>query len=275
MPKSDQKFVLAASIALVLLVIATTLYFGSNPERLARLLGVNQKPDIMLWAWEAPSDLRWANPEEIGVAYLASTITIYDDRIWIKPRMQPLKVAPKTYLTSVVRLECRRDKPPELSQKQMDSIVAQVLNQARVEGVRAVQIDFDARVSQRPFYRRLLAELKQKLPPKVELSMTALASWCIGDRWLKNTAADEVVPMFFSMGADNASVIQHLRAGRKIHDFDKEKAIGLSASSADVINVLSHGNGIETMKGRRLYLFSNKGWTRASAQQLLRKVRTI
>ncbi len=275
MPKCDQKFVLAASIALVLLVVATTLFFNSNPAKFASLIGADRKPDIMLWAWEAPCDLRWIDPDEIGVAFLASTITIYDDRIWIKPRMQPLKVAPKTYLTSVVRLECLRDKPPTLSQKQMDGIVAQVLNQAKVDGVRAVQIDFDARVSQRAFYRRLLSELKEKLPSNVQLSMTALASWCIGDRWLKNTAADEVVPMFFSMGADNASVIQYLRAGRKIHDFDKEKAIGLSANSADVINVLSQGNGIETMKGRRVYLFSNKGWTRASAQQILRKVRTI
>lgn len=274
MPKAEQKFVLAASIALVFLVIATALFFGM-PRLTSGLFNRNQKPDVMLWAWEAPCDLRWVKPQEIGVAFLASTITLYDDRIWIKPRMQPLKVAPKTFLMSVTRLECRRDIPPELSEKQLDGIVAQVLKQAEVDGVRAVQIDFDARVSQRPFYRRLLGKLKQQLPPNVELSMTALASWCIGDRWLNNTAADEVVPMFFSMGADNASVIQYLRSGRKVHDFERQKAIGLSENSTDVINALTRGNGIATMRGRRLYLFSNKGWTEASAQELLRKARTI
>jgi len=228
----------------------------------------------MLWAWEAPSDLRWADPNEIGVAFLANTIMLYDDRIWIKPRMQPLKVAPNTFLMSVVRLECRRDKPPKLSEKQLDSIVAQVLNQAKAPGVKAVQIDFDARVSQRPFYRELLSKLRTQLPPDVELSMTALASWCIGDRWLNNTPADEVVPMFFSMGSDDTDVIQHLRAGRRVHDFNRQKAIGFSDNSTGVIRALAQGNGIETMRGRRVYLFSNKGWTKASAERLLRKVGT-
>lgn len=274
MPKTYQKLVLAASVALVLVAVGAALFYNL-PRSARELFCVNQKPNVMLWAWEAPCDLRWANPNEIGVAFLASTITLYDDRIWIRPRMQPLKVAPNTFLMSVVRLNCRRDKPPTLSDKQLDSIVAQVVNHAKVEGVKAVQIDFDARVSQRPFYRRLLTKLKEQLPPDTELSMTALASWCIGDRWLANTAADEVVPMFFSMGADNESVIQHLRAGRKVHDFDRRRAIGLSANSPDVINVLAQEKGIETMKGRRVYLFSNKGWTKSSAQLLLRKVRTI
>lgn len=273
-PKTERKIVLVAAALLVFLAFGT--WRASDALiRITHDLKFGKKPDVMLWAWEAPSDLRWANPKRIGVAYLASTITLYDDRIWVKPRMQPIKVSEDSYLTSVIRLECRRDRPPCLSEKQIDRVVAEVLKQAELKNVKAVQIDFDARVSERPFYRDLLSRIHRLLPADKELSITALASWCIGDRWLRDIPCDEVVPMFFSMGADHANVVQYLRAGRPVHGFDRQRAVGLAENSTDVIRALTLGHGLEAISGQRVYLFSNKGWTQVEVERLLRRVGKI
>src|SRR5690349_23173068 len=53
-------------------------------------------PRLILWAWERPEALRFINPQEVGVAYLAATITISGDRVSIRPRLQPLALAPGT-----------------------------------------------------------------------------------------------------------------------------------------------------------------------------------
>jgi len=53
-----------------------------------------------------------------------------------------------------------------------------------VDGGKLVQIDFDARRSQRRFYVRLLRDLRRRMPPSLPLSITALASWCAYDDWL-------------------------------------------------------------------------------------------
>lgn len=229
----------------------------------------------MLWAWEAPSDLRWVDSSKVGVAFLAETITLYNDQIWAKPRMQPLNVNPDTFLTSVIRIESSNRDKPTLSDAQLDRVVASVLNKSKLPGVRAVQIDFDARVSERGFYRALLKRLRNELPSEKTLSMTALASWCIGDRWLTGTAADEIVPMFFSMGADSREVAHYLQTGKTVHSFSRQKAIGLAENSSDVIELISENNKRDLLGGRRLYLFSARTWTKDKMEQLLRKVGTI
>jgi hypothetical protein len=233
------------------------------------------KPGIMLWAWEAPSDLRFIDPKQIGVAFLAETITLRRDEIWTKPRLQPLKITPETFLTPVIRIESSTKEKPTLSSAQLDRVVASVIKKSKLPGVRAVQIDFDARVSEREFYRSLLKRLRTELPPNIDLSMTALASWCIGDRWLRETSADEIVPMFFSMGADSKQVANHLSAGREVDDFSKQKAIGLAENSLEFIQLISDSSKKDLLNGRRLYLFSARAWTKDSVDRLLRRVGTI
>ncbi|MDZ4835544.1 MAG: DUF3142 domain-containing protein [Candidatus Melainabacteria bacterium] len=272
MPKVKRTILLAAASVAVLLLLGSRVASDALMHSVRTLFKTNGKPHVMLWAWETPSDLRWADPNEIGVAFLANTITLYENRIWMKPRMQPLKVAPNTFLTAVVRLERSRDRAPSLSEEQMDRVVAAVLQHSEVSGVKAVQIDFDARVSERPFYRGLLSKLRKQLPAEKELSMTALASWCIGDRWLEGTAADEVVPMFFSMGADEENVVSYLRNGRTVHSFNRQKAIGLAQSADKVNEALAGKTGSATLKNRTIYLFSARSWTKNRTDRLLRSV---
>ncbi len=238
----------------------------------SQIFATQEKPSVMLWAWEAPSDLRWLDPKRIGVAFLSETITLYDDRIWIKPRMQPLKVTKDTYLVQVIRIERSMRAKPTLSEHQLERLVDHVRQRAEQVECSGLQIDYDARQSERVFYRALLHRLKETLPPRVELSMTALASWCIGDRWLKNIEVDEVVPMLFSMGKDNQTVVRHIRAGKSLDSCSGQIAIGLAERDRDVAEALTADNGKALLKGKRVYLFSCTGWTEARVDKILRRM---
>jgi len=82
-------------------------------------------------------------------------------------------------------------------------VAAVIARTAALPRVVTVQVDFDAAASERPFYRRLLERLRPRLDPSITLSITALASWCVGDGWLHDLPIDEAVPMLFRMGPEN------------------------------------------------------------------------
>jgi hypothetical protein len=88
---------------------------------------------------------------------------------------------------------------PATARKLAELIVGSV----RCRNASAVQVDFDARQSQRQFYAILLKDLRQRLPEGMPLSITALTSWCAYDDWIAGLPVDEVVPMFFRMGPDH------------------------------------------------------------------------
>lgn len=157
-------------------------------------------PRVTVWAWERPEDLRVLDPQRAAVAFLAQTIILRDDPVAI-PRMQPLQVAPGTALIAVTRIE---GAPLSLSGGAADKVASMILNSARQPGISAVQIDFDARKSQRSFYKAVLREVRDGLPSSMPLSITALASWCAGDDWIAGLPVDEAVPMFFRMGGPRA-----------------------------------------------------------------------
>src|SRR5439155_8311954 len=141
-------------------------------------------PPIMLWAWEQPQELRFLNPREVGVAFLARTVYLRGADVRIRPRLQPLKVPEGTALMAVTRIEADRSMPPTLSVDQRTRAVSAIAELARLPGVTALQVDFDATTSQRAFYRDVLHDLRRQLPDRVGLSITALASWCLHDHWL-------------------------------------------------------------------------------------------
>jgi hypothetical protein len=274
MLKLGRKLSLLAVLALTL-CIAVMAALVCNQNDIIVVSEQSSKPRIMLWAWEAPSDLQWLDSQHVGVAFLAQTITLSGDDIWAKPRMQPLKVDSDTFLTAVVRIESSKRDKVTFSKAQIDRIVANVIKTSKLPGVRDVQIDFDAKVSEREFYKSLLTRLRKQLPEDKALSMTALASWCIGDRWLSDTPVDEIVPMFFSMGADSNQVANHLKTGQNIESFSRERAIGLADSSSELIAMISENQRRKLIEGRRVYLFSARTWTKDHMQRLLRKVGTI
>lgn len=212
-------------------------------------------PRLVLWAWERPEDLRFAGADT-GVGFLAGTIRLKGGEFDFLPRRQPLRVRPATTLVAVVRIET--EPGSALSREQMDKAVKTILEAALAPQVRAIQIDFDATVSERAFYRRLLRELRERLPSSTPISITALGSWCIGDDWIADLPVDEAVPMLFRLGADKNEVTSWIGSGR---DFREPLCRGSLGVSTD-----------EPWKslpsGRRVYAFSPKSWTEHSLAAL-------
>ena len=167
---------------------------------------------LTLWAWERPDDLRWLAGSGVGVALLERTVTIADGRVTVERRRQPLRLAPDARLTAVVRIETDH----HVADLALVARVAdEIADAARMPRATAAQIDFDARLSERPFYSALLREVRRRVRPPVRVSMTALASWCADDPWIEADVVDEIVPMLFQMGPDTRRIVTRLQEQRR------------------------------------------------------------
>lgn len=224
-------------------------------------------PPVMLWAWERPEDLSFINPNETGVAFLSKTILLRGDEVVAKPRLQTLRVPEDAPLMAVVRIETTRAEGrssrggarPTLSDKQRAQTVAELVSACRRERVRALQIDFDATRSEREFYRALIFDVRRALPADVRLSITALASWCIGDLWLEDLPIDEAAPMLFRMGVERKNIKNFLASG---DDFESSKCKGRAGISLDEPNV-------QFPAAARVYVFNPRAWTRETVNDAL------
>jgi hypothetical protein len=221
----------------------------------------NQMPQKFIWAWERPEDLRFLDPKEFGVAFLAQTLFVTGDGIDPKPRHPPLEVNPRTYLIAVTRIETNKASHPALSEDQRRRIVSVVKATLDLPDVKAIQIDFDAVVSERAFYRTMMHDLKKELPANVPLTMTSLASWCTGDAWFNDFPVDEAVPMVFQMRADEEKIKTFLRNGNDWNEPLCRGSYGISID--DPLNVPLKPN-------RRTYYFKNGPWERTDLIEIRR-----
>lgn len=181
-------------------------------------------PPQTLWAWERPEDLRFL-PSGSGVAYLAGTITLSGNTITERPRMSRLLVPPGVHIIAVVRIESDGGPIPPDSIPQLAEMILSRAARREIEGL---QIDFDARRSQRESFRALLHALRQKLPSSQSLSITALASWCQGDAWMRGLPVDYAVPMLFRLGPERDDFRNAAMAGRPLREPLCRAAYGLS-----------------------------------------------
>jgi hypothetical protein len=237
--------------------LAGLLVLVSLPCRVERARNrVNEKglPPIILWAWERPEDLRFLTSSRHGVAFLAQTLVLKADDVIHKPRRQPLKLSPATRAIAVSRVESLKTtgERPFLSQGQKTKLVNLINETLKLPAVWAIQIDFDAVTSERIFYRSLLEELRSKLPDDIPLSITALASFCVGDRWIQNLPVDEAIPMAFRMGTDSQKIKSLIADG---HDFRGElcqRSYGIA---------LDEPLKADFDDSRRVYVFNSRSWT--------------
>ena len=220
--------------AIVLLPISL-FALRSQPKPLSNL------PPVIVWAWERPEKLDFIDTDRVGVAFLAKTLRLEGDRVIAKPRLQPLQLAPNTKLIAVVRIETDH---PTLSATQLEKTADEI---TKLTGASVVQIDFDATVSERDFYRTLLREVKPRVS---SLSITALASWCAGDNWLDDLPIDDAVPMLFRMGRD-----------RGLRRFDSQICRNSAGVSTDEL--------IAAPAVDRLYIFNPNPWSRDSLNAAL------
>jgi hypothetical protein len=199
---------------------------------------------VIPWAWERREDLRFVRGE---VAYLAQTITLRGAVTDVRPRMQPLLLDRSVRATPVIRIETNH---PTLDDAQRRSVVAAITH-LRSD---SVQIDFDATLSQRPFYRALLGDLHRTIP---HIGITALASWCSDDRWLAGLPIDDAIPMLFQMGGDDHLVRSRLDRG---DDFREPLC---RASAGIALDELPP----RIPERRRIYVFNSRRWSRDDWQR--------
>lgn len=259
-----RRFALRLVVPLVVLAGAAALASAPAPD--AASAAVRALPPVMLWAWEQRQDLTFIDPDRVGVAFLERTVVIDDDasggpaRVTVRPRLQPMRVPPRTALVAVVRVEA-----PVAAERLTAAVRAQAVEAiaaaAAFPGLAGLQVDFDAARSQRAFYRALLEDLRRELPVTLALSMTALASWCIGDAWLDDVPVDETVPMVFRMGADDHRVRRTLAHA----DFPCE-------ACRTSLGVATDEPAPALRRGRRLYLFHAGPWTERAAHEALARV---
>lgn len=229
---------------IIFLLPLLLVFFARKPATIESL------PPVILWAWERPENLTFLDPQKTGVAFLAKTITLRADKTAVKPRLQPLQLARDTKLIAVVRIEIDRSSAPSLSSAQLQQTVHEI---SSLSGVSVVQIDFDAAVSERDFYRKLLQRVRQELSPSVGLSMTALASWCAGDNWIADLPVNEAVPMLFRMGVERRQFQRRLESGQPFEASICRNSAGVSTDEPVTIAAVN-----------RLYVFNPQPWTKES-----------
>jgi hypothetical protein len=195
-----------------------------------------------------------------------------------------------TPLIAVIRMETPA--PPRLSSLQQNQsalhaftysnaqralLASEIAGTQSIVGVSAIQIDFDASTSAHPFYAALLQDVRGKLPPRLSLSITALASWCIGDPWLRQLppgTIDEAVPMLFRMGPDAGNVAKFLHSGDDFPVAACRGSLGLSTDETLSNDLLTAGSSFSTFHPRekRVYVFSPRPWTQSAAQTILEEL---
>lgn len=193
---------------------------------------------VIPWAWERREDLRFLRGE---VAYLAQTITLRGTITEARPRMQPLLIDKSVRAIPVIRIETKR---PSLDDAQRAATVAAITN-LRSD---TVQIDFDATLSERPFYRALIRDLHRTIP---HITITALASWCSDDRWMGDLPIDEAIPMLFQMGSDDHLVRARLDRGEEFREPLCRASAGVSLDEKPP----------RIPARRRIYVFSAHRWS--------------
>ena len=247
------------NVSIIFLALLTSISCRSVNEVNPKLS--NEMPNKILWAWEREEDLRFIDTEKFGVAFLAQTLMLQNDEVVFKPRRQPLELAPGTYTIAVTRIETNKDQKdrPKLSAEQLKKIISLVKKTLQLPDVRALQIDFDVVVSEREFYKNLVTDLKKELPENTPLTITSLASWCVGDSWFNDLPIDEAVPMAFQMGADDERIRSFLANGNDWREPLCRGAYGISIDEPLKISFAPN---------RRFYYFNPKPWRKTDLENL-------
>lgn len=258
-----------ALIAILTLAISAYIYLLPHKDNLAAA-GTR----LTVWSWDYPQDLTFIKSGTADIAYYAGTMYLHEGRLFFqeRARCKPLKIASGVSAYPVIRIETE-GKAGEISNQ--DEIITGISRavlqlEKRSKGKsKKVQIDFDARESEREFYIALLKTLRTKLSPDTRLEITALASWCSGDSFIKDGLCDRQIPMLFSMGAEEKvkekaskkteAILSHI-------DKARFKTIGLRVNEPQT-NQAIKASGL-LANSTDLYLFSSTPWTKESWKKI-------
>ena len=202
------------------------------------------------WLWDNASPPAWSNTE---VAVVLQHIHLRGDDLLIRPRMRAPTLLPTTRVTPVVHVEISSLRPPRNIEQRREDIVFAMQRAAQASTSGVVQLDMEARPSQREFYIALVHDIRAALPQEIKLSVTVLAWWCRSDQWMSQLAADEVVPMFFRMGRDADAL-------RKLVATTPQRLNPRCAHGAAGFSSQEQFDDVTVQRYRRTYWFDNRRW---------------
>ena len=246
-----------AVVSLLLLACAVGL-LASRPHArtIARRPLPAAWPATFAWTWDRDDDLRFLSPD-VGVAAVQLSIELEGRETRVRANHGVLVTQSAAFVLPVVHVDAFERWRPALDAAQEDALVRAIVDVAAHSRVGAVQVDFEALPSQRAFYRRVLARVRSQLPTTV-ISITALASWCLADRWTSDLPVDDVVAMAFRLGHD-ARVTRRAIDGLARWPADDCASTGIATDEA-ALRLPAH---------RTLFLFSPRPWTAAAWQSAL------
>ena len=253
---SGARWVVAASVSLLAFAAATGLY--ALPDGAAPALVPAVEPEYYVWAWRREEDLSFIDPRRVKVAVWTATIHMDDDGFVVERRTNGITYPSDAEVVGVVRLEITGVPDAAEAPRLADAIIGASRPFRPVEH----QVDFDARLSQRSFYRRLLDELRARTGG-LQLSITALASWCLHEGWTQGLPVDAMVPMLYRMGGAGDLIRDQLQAGR---EFPNPACAGQVGYSAD--EPLAPVDRL-----RRVFLFHPEPWSESRYNALVERVR--
>ena len=131
---------------------AAGLFFSR--DQIAGGFGQIVEPEYYLWAWRREEDLSFIDPSRQKLALWTATITLDHDEFIVEYRTNQITYPSEAEIVSVVRLEATGVPGAATTAQLADAIIGAGRPFAPVEH----QLDFDARLSQRNFYRHLLGE---------------------------------------------------------------------------------------------------------------------
>lgn len=244
-------------------LLAGVLALAGGCQR-QRARNVMPLPSLMIWAWERAEDLRFLagptpsstpsptpspSPRPLGVAVLRAHVFLAGNQLAVRRRVGALRLPEGTVTLPVIRIEADRAPLPTLDEAQRAALRQFLVAEARAMGLGRLQLDYEALASQRDFYARLLTELRTELGEGFVLSVTALASWCLGDRWMAELPVDEIVPMFYRLGREGPLLRARLRRG-----------VDLAPECRGAHGLITDESMTPPPTPRRLYLFSPASW---------------
>lgn len=212
---------------------------------------------IIVWVWERPENLYFLKEKNVTFAYLSGTVTKTNSNLEYYSRRQPLRIPDNRQTISVIRIEDKSD-DHKLRDEYLIDISDYVVNLCleRKSNI-SCQIDFDATESQIDFYKKLVIQVREKLPKKYKLSITALVSWCTSDKtWFDELPIDEVVPMFFRLGKEENIYWQNINEGKLRISNSCQKAIGIATDELMPNKIY--------LKNKPIYIFNNEYWTKTN-----------
>ncbi|WP_295993200.1 hypothetical protein [Rugamonas sp.] len=206
--------------------------------------------DAVAWLWKDASIPAFSRA---AVAVVDRHIWLVGDKVLVRPGAHPRALARGTTVIPVVHVEIDPLHPPASLRPAEPVVLDAMRSAARASTSGWVQLDLEARPSQRADYRELVQRIRTTLPREMKLSVTALAWWCRSGAWLDGLAADEVVPMFFRMGRENAPLRDIVtRQPVALHPLCRASSAGFSRQETFPREVIS--------RYRRTYWFDETGW---------------